>query len=317
MRWLLLVSCASALAGFARAKVDDDDDYKDDSKACSKWYPAPVEHICHENFPKPTTEKLWIMLFSSHSCYKCKFLVDTMVKLAKEFKNDPSIGVGVVNCYWRKNYRELCHPKHKVESLPSLRIIENGKFLTYSSGIDQTAEGLERLVRQKLAARAQCASGVFTSTSAAQPLCSGRFPQQGDKQKWLVVYYSKTGAASGNLESVVNTLAEALGHSDEEKITQRDRLVKLARAHDVEVKLPKHGLTRKEPLANVGAVCCDCTPKDQSFCKQQLGDDATLPTSAWVVDGELREVQVIQESVSELVEYALSNLGFVTVQEEL
>mmetsp|Transcript_147110 Transcript_147110/g.409828 ORF Transcript_147110/g.409828 Transcript_147110/m.409828 type:complete len:333 (-) Transcript_147110:188-1186(-) len=324
---LALVVHAGALVGVVRA-LSEDDDYKDDSKACTRWYPKPVQNICHENFPNKTSEKLWIMLFTSHACIHCREVVPGFVELAKELQSDPSVGVGVVNCYWQKNYRSLCSP-HLIDALPSVRLIEKGNFGPKNKG-RHTWEDINSLVREKLGGRDSC-QGVVPDLqgSAVVPLCKRRFPGANEEGAWAVVYFSKSSASHSRLLDAAKEAAQELGNAamsgagaEWARMKRRDRLLAIRDTHGLGVSVPEEGPLGYDSLAKVGAVCCDCDAAEVDFCRQMLGSDsddavASMSVVAWIEGGELQDAQGIEEAAPALMEYALSQLGFIDAKGEL
>eukprot|EP00930_Biecheleria_cincta_P091017 TRINITY_DN80500_c0_g1_i1.p1 TRINITY_DN80500_c0_g1~~TRINITY_DN80500_c0_g1_i1.p1 ORF type:complete len:324 (-),score=38.29 TRINITY_DN80500_c0_g1_i1:177-1148(-) len=298
---------------------DDDEDYKDDTKACRTWYPKAVENICHSNFPEATSDTLWIMLFSSHACHHCSSVVKGFANIAKMQKNNPGVRVGVVNCYYAKNYRELCLP-HKVDALPTLRIIDNGKFDVPRMPRHTMAE-IDQLVNEAMSSRT-CPEAVPGSSRSAVPLCRMRYPSSDTNSRWLVLFYSKENA--GPPLSIAEQVSVELGNaggtektSDWSDMTKRDRLLAIKGKYSLSIDLPGEGPFGKRELVKVGTMCCDCNSEQQAFCSEKLGADNSLPVVAWFEEGVQRETERMQDSASGLMEYAMSQLGLIDSRGEL
>lgn len=294
---------------------DDDEDYKDDTKACVSWYPKSVENICYNNFPQPTSDTLWIMLFSSHACYHCSSVVKGFASIAKMQQNTPGVRVGVVNCYYAKNYHDLCFP-HKVDALPTLRIIDNGKYDVPRKPRHTMAE-IEELVSAALSSRT-CPEAVPGSSRSTVPVCKVRFPASDTTSRWLVLFHAKENAAP--LLSLAEQVADELGNAAGTKwsgMTKRDRLLAIKDKYGLSIELPGEGPFGKREIVKVGTMCCDCDTEQQAFCSEKLGADNSLPVVAWFEEGVQRETERMQDSASGLMEYALSQLGLIDSKEEL
>lgn len=315
-----------AIAWYAVVSAySDDEDYKDDTKACVTWYPKPVENICYSNFPEKTSDTFWIMLFSSHACHHCSSVVKGFANIAKMQKNTPGVRVGVVNCYYAKNYRELCAP-HKVDALPTLRIIDHGKYDVPRKPRHTMAE-IEQLVSEALSS-GTCPEAVPGSSRSAVPVCKSRFPASDKTSRWLVLFYAKENAAS--LLSIVEQVSVELGNTGADVtskwgvITKRDRLLAIKDQYGLSMDLPAEGPFGKRELVKVGTMCCDCDAEQQAFCSEKLGADTSLPVVAWFEEGVQRETERLQDPASGatalqagLMEYAMSQLGLIDSKGEL
>lgn len=300
--------------------LSNDRDYEDDSRACNKWYTPPVEHICHNNFPSPDSDKLWIMLFSSHACVECKPLEKPFAKWAKQLKNDPSIRVAVVNCYYAKNYNELCYPRHGVEALPVLRFIENGTFEAPDKKIRHTKQDLNAFITARLEAREPCPQDSHgVSSSVVVPLCRNRFPWKDTATGWMVIYYTKSNAEL--LMNAAREVSEDLGNT-ETRSQKRHRLSAIQQKYSfTTMKTPEEGFYGSKPLASIGALCCDCSSTQELFCKELLGSyDVQPPAIEWFENGKRKGFEsgaADQMTSIVLMEYTLEHLGVIQFEEEL
>eukprot|EP00931_Biecheleriopsis_adriatica_P055282 TRINITY_DN32634_c0_g2_i2.p1 TRINITY_DN32634_c0_g2~~TRINITY_DN32634_c0_g2_i2.p1 ORF type:complete len:338 (-),score=65.07 TRINITY_DN32634_c0_g2_i2:73-1023(-) len=305
---LILVKCVIQATANDKTYLDPDADYKDDSQACKKWYPNPVATYCADDFPAETTQKLQV-----HKGY---------IALAKEFENDPTVDFSVVNCYWSKNYKKIC-AKYGVDALPTLRIIHDGRY-NHAQMKRHTMPEVDAMVREKLDWWSQrCPEGAFERKGAVPSLCSKRFMDKSEKNKWMVIWYSKEAASTGSLVTAVNEVAADLGNpGSKEKQAATLMALKKNKAYEKFKFGSAQGALKDRlqtigPLVKVAGVCCDCSADDEKFCKRKLGSDAMeyLPFSSWF-DGELREFSKAEVDRAELMEYVLSNFGILQEEQE-
>mmetsp|Transcript_88229 Transcript_88229/g.156211 ORF Transcript_88229/g.156211 Transcript_88229/m.156211 type:complete len:337 (-) Transcript_88229:52-1062(-) len=317
---LIWASCALMRAGVARA-YDDDEDYLDDSLACNKWYPGEVENVCHQNFPNASSEKTWVMLFSSHACPDCSQVVRGFVNWARNLRKDPSVRVGVVNCYYAKNYNSLCFPRHQIDALPTLRIIQKGKW-SKDGKKKHNSQDIDALITESLY-EIDCpneAEALLANTPLV-PLCEKRFPGRETITTWMVLYYTKSTADS--LLQVARQVAVELGNVEKieltpeekkwERLKKTDRLNMIKTKYSLNLEMPRQGGPGGSgALVYMGAICCDCNSADEGFCKEMMrGYTGSMPAVGWSKNGEQSNIDFVVKSDWALMEYAITQLGYI------
>lgn len=317
-RKLCLVVASFALP---RTGLAAKDDYRDDRKACGKWYPSEVENICHHNFPSATSEKTWIMLFSSNHCIECVKVQSTFVDWAKKLQQDPSIRVGVVNCYYQKNYKTLCHPRFEVQALPTLRIIRKGEWKNDGKQRHDVTDINNQIISYALSS-SECPAEQepLIENTPLVPLCQTRFPGSDTITTWMVVYHSKNSDASlfkaarqvalelGNVENIELTEDEKTWQS----LKKKDRLDLISKQYSVKLQMPRQGWPLGSgALVYMGAICCDCNSNEEGFCKQMMnGYTGPLPAIGWSQNGQQKNIEFLVQTPWALMEYAMIQLGF-------
>lgn len=226
-----------------------------------------VANLCESHFPDTNSDKVWLVKFYAPWCGHCTAMKPAFEQLGKEFKNDPSIGIGGVDCDNASN-KGICG-KYGVQGFPTIKAIVNGKPKAYNGARDYGAlKGFITNLKEKKGSKggsAKCQKGIFKSTvkDSVSPLCAKHYPDEKSKNSWVIAFYNKDEFLKSD---EFNRLALEFGNEPPEKNKQRKRIIK--RSERIKEVVEKYAIKgevnakeagkSKDPLAKFGAVCCDC-----------------------------------------------------------
>jgi thiol-disulfide isomerase/thioredoxin len=264
-------------------------------------------------------------VFYTTWCGHCRALEPKYIQLARDLKNDKSIGIGAIDCDDASN-RPICG-KYGVNGFPALKAMVSGKPKSYNGAreADPMKEWIKRVASSKgtKGGSAKCPIGVFKSKvkDAVVPLCEEHFPDEKAKNDWLVIFYDEKASSVSDLKQATNTAALELGNEPPDKnkalkklTKRRDRLQDLADVYDLKLTLPNKGPFGMDALVKIGAVCCDCNDDTAAFCSSSLKlgeEDFKPPRTFWVSKGR-REMLKGDGGITAhgLIANALSRLGY-------
>mmetsp|Transcript_31517 Transcript_31517/g.61907 ORF Transcript_31517/g.61907 Transcript_31517/m.61907 type:complete len:210 (+) Transcript_31517:58-687(+) len=173
------------------------------------------------------------------------------------------------------------------------------------------------LAKKKMGGSQKCEKGHFTHAAkdAAIALCDDHYPDAKGKAKnpWVIMFYSMAETLDGEAKDLLNRVAQDLGNEPPEKSKsmiktkkQRTRIKDLGEKYEFEVQLPKKGPSGSDPLAKVGAVCCDCgTPP--KVCEGRSG-------LFFVKAGVEESLASIKTESGDVARFALQKLGYAEVK---
>lgn len=282
---------------------------------------AAVEDLCAKNWPDAKLPEVWLVMFYAPWCGHCKALKPTFADLGKEFKEDKSaIKVGAVDCSEKEN-QDICK-KYGVSGYPSIQAIVKGKGKKFNGDreLKKIKDWVEGIVQKQgsKGGSAKCALGPFVSKTkdAVISLCASHYPDNEAKNEWVVMYYDSQKEVEQFEKDSVNRAALDLGNEPPEKSKaqkkvkkQKQRLRDIAEKYELQLNLPKKGLTSTEPLVKFGVVCCDCDKDAEKFCGKR-----ERPAVAFVKKGDTTwmDVKDISKSAAEdIVKFSLSKLGYL------
>mmetsp|Transcript_34853 Transcript_34853/g.62766 ORF Transcript_34853/g.62766 Transcript_34853/m.62766 type:complete len:154 (+) Transcript_34853:3-464(+) len=137
----------------------------------------------------------------------------------------------------------------------------------------------------------------------------------------MVLYHTKSSDPSlfkvarqvalelGNVENIDLTAEEKKW----ERLKKTERLLEIEKTYSFSVEMPRQGgPLGSGALVYVGAICCDCNSVEEGFCKEMMkGYTGPLPAVGWSKDGEQRNIEFLVQTPWAMMEYAITQLGFM------
>jgi protein disulfide-isomerase-like protein len=253
---------------------------KGGSKACTGHFGSSgVVNLCAKHFPDASSDKVWLIKFYAPWCGHCKAMIPAMKQLGKAVKDDPSIGIGGVDCTVPDN-QALCG-KYGVQGYPTIKAIVGGKPRDYQQA--REAGPMEQYIRGLAAKRgskggsSKCPKGIFKSSlkDSVVALCDKHFPDAKSKFSWVTAFYNKEDFEKSD---EINRLALELGNEPADKnkslkknYKQSKRIENIMEKYSIkgENLKEKKGGKSTDALAKFGGVCCDCDDKQKKFCEEK------------------------------------------------
>lgn len=283
-----------------------------------------VANLCETHFPDAKSEKIWFIKFYAPWCGHCNSMKPAWESLGKDFKDDPMVSIGAVDCDSDQN-KGLCG-KYGVKGFPTIKAIISGKPKDFQ-GAREAAPMKQWITSLKTnrgskGGSAKCQKGVFKSTvrDSVLPLCAKHYPEpKSAKSSWLIALYNKKDEVDFKSEQL-NRMALDFGNDPVDRNKQKKSVEKQAKR--LQMLKEKYNLKAEEAgegkrkagkstdaLAKFGAVCCDC---EKDTVDEKCKDVKKLPV--YSVFNHVSKKSFDYEGdfdADKLVAFALEKLEFV------